>query len=160
MIKNANNIFKLITQGVYVISVNNGKQQNAFTAAWVMQVSFNPMLICFSINPHHYSYKLLSEGDVCCISVLNEQQQAIADHFGQSTNDKMAAYKWLKTETGSGALVESLAYFDCKVDHYSDAGDHKLVICEVIDAALLNPGQPLLYSITGDMDNSSELYKQ
>ena len=78
--------------------------------------------------------------------------------FGQSySTDKMAGYTWLETTTGAPALSDSLAYFDCQVDHYSDAGDHKLVICRVLDAAILNEGQPMLYSDTGDMDGSSKL---
>ena len=159
MIKNAEAVFKHITQGVYVISVNDGQQQNAFTAAWVMQVSFDPLLICFSINPEHYSFKLLQQGKVCCISVLNDEQYVEADHFGQSTcKDKMAGYKWRQTETGAPALAESLAYFDCRVDHFTEAGDHKIVVCNVIDAAVLNQGQPMLYSDTEEMDGSSELY--
>lgn len=160
MLKNAQAAFKHITQGVYVISVNNGQQTNAFTAAWVMQVSFDPPLICFSINPEHHSYQILQKGRVCCISVLNDEQYAVADHFGHSTNDKMAGFQWLKTETGAPALAESLAYFDCSVDHYSDAGDHKIVVCNVIDAAILNEGKPMVYSDTEDMDGSSELYEE
>ncbi len=159
MIKDAEAIFKHITQGVYVISVNNGEQQNAFTAAWVMQVSFNPLLICFSINPTHHSYSLLQQNGKCCISVLANDQYVTADHFGRSNiEDKMAGYSWLKTETQAPALADSLAYFDCRVDHYSDAGDHKLVICEVIDAAILNAGEPMLYNDTDNMDKSSALY--
>ena len=159
MIENADAVFKHLTQGVYVISVNNDQQQNAFTAAWVMQVSFDPLLICFSINPEHYSYKLLKQGGVCCISVLNNKQHQIADHFGQSNiKDKMAGYKWLKTESSAPALAESLAYFDCRVDHFSEAGDHEIVICNVIGAAILNAGEAMLYNDTGDMDGSSELY--
>ena len=158
MTDNASAIFKHITQGVYVISVNNGQERNAFTAAWVMQVSFDPLLICFSINPEHHSYALLQEGAACCISVLNNEQYIEAEHFGQSySTDKMSGYTWLETTTGAPALSDSLAYFDCQVDHYSDAGDHKLVICRVLDAAILNEGQPMLYSDTGDMDGSSKL---
>jgi len=55
--------------------------------------------------------------------------------------------------------AESLAYFDCRVDHFSEAGDHKIVVCKVVDAAILNQGQPMLYSDTEDMDGSSELYE-
>jgi len=160
MIKNSDVIFKHITHGVYVVSVNDGKQQNAFTAAWVMQVSFNPVLICFSINPEHRSCQLLQEGGICCISVLNNEQYIEADHFGQSNiKDKMAGFKWQQTETSAPALAESLAYFDCQVDHYSEAGDHTLVICKVIDAVILNEGEPMLYCDTADMDGSSKLYK-
>lgn len=160
MIENIEAIFKHITQGVYVISVTNEEQKNAFTAAWVMQVSFAPPLICFSINPEHHSYKILQEGGICCISVLNNEQYIEASHFGQSSDkDKMGDFQWLKTKTGSPALADSLAYFDCEVKHYADAGDHQLVICSVVDAAILNEGVPMLYSDTHDMDNSSELYK-
>ena len=70
----------------------------------------------------------------------------------------MAGYLWKQTETQAPALADSLAYFDCRVDHYSDAGDHKLVVCQVIDAAILNEGSPMLYASTGDMDKSSDLY--
>jgi len=160
MIENAEALFKHITQGVYVVSVSNGQEQNAFTAAWVMQVSFDPLSICFSINPEHHSYKLLKHGGVCCISVLNNEQYVEAAHFGRSSSkDKMADYKWKQTETGAPALAECLAYFDCRVDHFSEAGDHKIVVCSVIDGAILNKGQPMLYSDTEDMDSSRELYE-
>ncbi len=159
MIENAEAIFKRITQGVYIISVNNGEHQNAFTAAWVMQVSFDPLLICFSINPAHHSYSLLQQNGICCISVLENDQHEAAKHFGCSTiKDKMLGYSWLKTETQAPALADSLAYFDCRVEHYSEAGDHKLVICRVIDAAILKEGKPMLYNDTNNMDKSSTFY--
>jgi hypothetical protein len=64
----------------------------------------------------------------------------------------------LEAETGAPILSESLAYFDCRVSHYTDASDHKIAVCQVVAAATLNPGRPLLYSQTGDMDGSAELY--
>ncbi len=159
MIKNVQAVLKHISQGVYVISVKSQQQQNAFTAAWVMQVSFDPLLICFSINPEHHSYELLQEGGICCISVLNNEQYVEACNFGQSHHtDKMSEFQWLETKTGAPALADSLAYFDCRVDHFSDAGDHKIVVCHVIDAAVLNEGDPMLYRDTDNMDGSDELY--
>jgi flavin reductase (DIM6/NTAB) family NADH-FMN oxidoreductase RutF len=38
-----------------------------------------------------------------------------------------------------------------------DAGDHKIVVCQVVNAGYLQQGQPMLYSETGDMDGSSGL---
>ena len=48
-------LFRTLTQGVYVIGVAHGEERNAFTAAWVMQVSFDPLLLALSINPGHSS---------------------------------------------------------------------------------------------------------
>ncbi|MEY3881120.1 MAG: hypothetical protein RIQ94_1916 [Pseudomonadota bacterium] len=60
MSENIEALFKQISHGVYVIGVTDGTYQNAFTAAWVMQVSFNPLLLAISINPEHYNMPSLS----------------------------------------------------------------------------------------------------
>lgn len=159
MIENAETLLKQVSHGVYVIGVGVGERQNAFTAAWVMQVSFKPVLLAISINPEHYSYELLQERGVCTVNVLGQDQLAIAEHFGRSAKDKMTGFQWQQAETGAPVLAESLVYFDCQVSHYADAGDHKIAVCKVVDAAKLNPGRPLLYSQTGDMDGSAKLYQ-
>lgn len=158
MIENIDALVKRINHGVYVIGVGKGERQNAFTAAWVMQVSFEPLLLAISINSGHYSYRLLQESGVCSVNVLGQHQYAVAEHFGRSLPDKMKGYEWRTAETGAPVLSESLVYFDCEVSHYADAGDHKIAVCRVVAAAMLNQGRPMLYSQTGDMDGSSELY--
>ena len=151
---------QMLSQGVYVVGVVDGSETNAFTAAWVMQVSFAPVLLAISINPEHHSYRLLKKGGVCSVNVLSQQQMLLAEHFGRSgLEDKMAQGTWTATVTGAPVLQESLAYFDCKVRHEVAAGDHQLVICEVIDARQLNAGSPMLYSDTGAMDNSADYYE-
>ncbi|WP_432742133.1 flavin reductase family protein [Methylobacter sp. G7] len=158
MIEHAEMLVKQISHGVYVIGVGVGERQNAFTAAWVMQVSFDPLMLAISINPKHYSYQLLQESGVCTVNVLAQDQYALAEHFGRPAEAKMAGFQWKAAESGAPVLSESLAYFDCQVSHYADAGDHKIAVCKVVAAAKLNQGKPLLYSQTGDMDGSAELY--
>jgi flavin reductase (DIM6/NTAB) family NADH-FMN oxidoreductase RutF len=160
MLENASLLSKHITHGVYVISVANGAEQNAFTAAWVMQVSFNPPLLAFSINPGHYSYSLLKAGGVCTVNVLGQEHLAIAAHFGQAgVKEKMSKFRWQTGKTAAPVLCDCLAYFDCKLSHFTDAGDHKIAVCGVIAASELTTGWPLLYSQTGNMDGGSELYE-
>lgn len=153
-----NELFKQLSHGVYVIAVSDGVHQNAFTAAWVMQVSFNPPMLAIGINSESYSYKLLQTGGVCTVNVLAEHQLDIAEHFGQSSPDKMTGFNWQSGLSTVPILIDSLAYFDCQVSHYTDAGDHKIVICKVLAGEILRQGKPMLYSQTGDMDGSSELY--
>lgn len=152
-------VFKKLTHGVYVIGVSDCNEQNAFTAAWVTQVSFAPPMLAFSINPEHYSYRLLLAGKVCTVNILGQDHLDIAAHFGTSgVREKMAAYRWQKGATVAPVLSDALAYFDCRLSHFADAGDHKIAVCEVIASAELNSGWPLLYWQTGAMDNSEQLY--
>lgn len=161
MPENPAELFKQISLGVYVIGVSDGERRNAFTAAWVMQASFNPPLLAISINLNNYSYQLLQAGGVCAVSVLGQDQAAVAEHFARSgLNDKMADFQWQTAKTGAPILSAGLAYFDCAVSHYSDAGDHKIAVCKVLAAGKLNRGEPLLYQQTADMDGSSKIYRK
>lgn len=48
-------LFRRLTQGVYVVGVSAGDARNAFTAAWVMQASFDPLLLALSIGARQSS---------------------------------------------------------------------------------------------------------
>ena len=80
-------LFQRLTQGVYVVGVAHGEARNAFTAAWVMQVSFDPLLLALSINPHHSSYGLLKEGRAFSINVLKKSQLDLAGYYGRPTKN-------------------------------------------------------------------------
>ena len=93
MVEPIGDLCKLISHGVYVVGVSDGRHRNAFTAAWVIQVSFNPVMLALSINPEHYSYQLLKAGGVCSVNVLGRDQLGVAEHFGRSTPDKMVGFE-------------------------------------------------------------------
>ena len=76
-------LFQRLTQGVYVVGVAHGEVRNAFTAAWVMQVSFDPLLLALSINPHHSSYGLLKKSRAFSVNVLKKGQLELAAHYGR-----------------------------------------------------------------------------
>jgi flavin reductase (DIM6/NTAB) family NADH-FMN oxidoreductase RutF len=129
-----------------------------------MQVSFSPLLVAISINPEHESYKLLGSGRVFAISVLREQQEALAKHFGTQsgrTVDKLASIAWRPGKTGAPLLADALAHFDCQMVSDIEAGDHRIVMGRVVDGAIVGPaGRPLIYAQTGDLDMSAGLYPQ
>ena len=94
-------LFRRLTQGVYLVGVAHGAVRNAFTAAWVMQVSFDPLLLTLSINPHHSSYRLLKEGRAFSVNVLKKGQLDLADRYGQpACADKLAGTEWTTDRTG------------------------------------------------------------
>ena len=153
-------LFRHLTQGVYVVGVAHGEVRNAFTAAWVMQVSFDPLLLAVSIDPHHSSYGLLKEGRAFSVNVLKKGQLELAAHYGRSVGpDKLALMEWTTGRIGAPLLLESLAWFECRVVGEHLAGDHVLVLGKVIDGKLLDSkAEPMTYRETGAMDGASALF--
>ena len=91
-------LFQRLTQGVYVVGVAHGEVRNAFTAAWVMQVSFEPLLLALSINPHNSSYRLLQDGRAFSVNVLKRGQLDLAEHYGRPARaDKLAGRSGRRT---------------------------------------------------------------
>jgi flavin reductase (DIM6/NTAB) family NADH-FMN oxidoreductase RutF len=154
-------VFRRVSQGVYVIGVSDGQVHKAFTAAWVMQVSFDPLLLALSINPRHSSFAVLKRGGVFSVNVLGAAQIDLAKHFGQPapSGNKLAGIDWSARKTGAPVLNEALAYVDCEVVALYPAGDHQLVVGRVVQAELLDAdGAPLLYRKVSDIDGSEGLF--
>lgn len=155
-------LFRRLSYGVYVVGVADGKRRNAFTAAWVMQTSFEPLLLALSINQEHASYPVLQAGRGFTVNVLKQGQQDLARRFGTRSGrdeDKLAGIRWRPGRTGAPILEEALAYFDCELSGGMPAGDHELVLGRVTGGKVLDRNAaPLTYADTGDMDGSSALY--
>ena len=108
-------LFRRLSAGVYVVGVAQGERRNAFTAAWVSQVSFDPLLLVLSVNPEHASYPLLVGGGGFSVNVLAKEQLPLARHFGTQSGrevDKLAGIPWRPGRTGSPILTEAAAYFE------------------------------------------------
>lgn len=155
-------LFHRLSYGVYVVGVSAGDRNDGFTAAWVMQASFDPLLLALSINPNNASYELLHAGGGFTVNVLKQGQLELARRFGTRSGrneNKLAGIRWRPGRTGAPILEEGLGYFDCELRGRHRAGDHELVLGRVADGRILDPAAaPLTYADTGDMDGSTDLY--
>jgi 3-hydroxy-9,10-secoandrosta-1,3,5(10)-triene-9,17-dione monooxygenase reductase component len=48
--------------------------------------------------------------------------------------------------TGAPILREAFAYLDCRIRTMIDAGDHRLILAEVLAGAVRQPGEPMTYT--------------
>jgi len=155
-------LFRRLTNGVYVVGVADGERRDAFTAAWITQVSFDPLQLALSINPEHASYPILIAAGVFAVSVLSEGQIELARHFGTQSGravDKLAGQHWQAALGGAPVLLDALAYLECRVAGRHSAGDHEIVLGQVVGGRVLDPkAAPLRYAETGNLDGSAELY--
>jgi flavin reductase (DIM6/NTAB) family NADH-FMN oxidoreductase RutF len=155
-------LFHRLTAGVYVIGVAHGDRRNAFTAAWLTQVSFDPLLLALSVNPGHASWPLMQGGGGFTVNVLAREQLSLARHFGtQSAReaDKLAPIPWRPAPAGAPILDGVVAWLECRVQQHVTAGDHEIVLARPVAGELLRPdAHPLVYADTGELDGSRELF--
>ena len=134
-------LFRRLSTGVYVVGAAHGSVRNAFTAAWIMQVSYEPLLLALSINPHHATYPLVHASRAFSVSVLKSGALDLARRFGTRSGrdgDKLAGVAWRPGMSGAPVLDDALAYFDCEVARSLPAGDHELIVARVIDGHILD----------------------
>jgi flavin reductase (DIM6/NTAB) family NADH-FMN oxidoreductase RutF len=155
-------LFRRLSVGVYVVGVAHGGRRNAFTAAWVTQASFDPLLLALSLNPQNASAPLMHASGTFTVSVLKRGQTELARRFGTRSGrdeDKLADVRWEQGRGGAPVLSDALAYLDCELTGSAPAGDHEIIVARVVGGRLLDPeAVPLLYAETGDMDGSGALY--
>jgi flavin reductase (DIM6/NTAB) family NADH-FMN oxidoreductase RutF len=141
--------FTSLVHGVYVVTTRVGDKINGMTAAWVSQVSLNPLMIMVSIAPPRYTHTLIQESGSFAVNVLTRDQVELAKRFGYKSGrkiDKFAGLETLPAPSGAPILPQAYAYFDLKLVHTFPAGDHSLFVGQVEDAKILHPkSSPLIF---------------
>lgn len=155
-------LFRRLTHGVYIVGTADGARCGAFTAAWIMQASFDPPVLALSVNPGNTSYSVLIAGGSFTVNVLKQGQLELARRFGKFSGravDRLSSVRWRPGRGGAPILHEALAFFDCDVIAELPAGDHRLILGRVVAGAIQDAAAtPMQYADTGDMDGSSRLY--
>src|SRR5688572_16091080 len=127
-------LFRRLTTGVYIVTATHDGQSDGFTAAWVTQVAFEPLLLALSVNPRNLTWSLMQRSHRFVINVLKADQQDLARHFGTVSGretDKMAGERVMTPDEGAIVLAEVAAWLHCRLEQQMTAGDHVVVIARV-----------------------------
>ncbi len=131
--------------GVTVVTTINregtavGITVNSFTS-----VSLEPPLVLWNLNVHSAKHAAFDDTDYFAVNVLSIDQLDWALAFAQPGGDQFAG---LETETGAGGvplLPGCIAYFECRTVHRYRAGDHEMLVGEVLSYRDVG-GEPLLF---------------
>jgi flavin reductase (DIM6/NTAB) family NADH-FMN oxidoreductase RutF len=87
-------------------------------------------------------------GATFTVNVLEANQSEMIAHFGKGFTLGQPAFEGLEIERPGGTppvLSEALAYLECRVTGRCSAGDHELIVGEVVNGRVLNEGQPMVH---------------
>ncbi len=139
-------VFRRHAAGVAVITARGASGPVGFTATSLSSVSAEPPLLTFGVGTGASSWPALSEAEHVGVHILGEHQQELAATFARSGADRFAAPTgWRTGPEGVPVLDDVLAWLVCRVVARVPAGDHRIVVAEVVVGDPSGAGRPLLY---------------
>ena len=145
------NILRSIPYGLYVIGVKDGDSHHAFTGSWFSQCSMKPPRVMLGVRHGTHSLEMLKHGRVFSVNWLAKQDKKILEQFFKPTpsnGNRFGDLTYQLKKTGTPIMDDALAYLECEVKHIYDAGDHSIVIGEVVNAEVLRDEAPLIMNDT------------
>ncbi len=131
--------------GVTVVTcVDSSGSPLGFTANSFTSVSLSPPLVIACLSKNSYNIESYKHTSFFAVNILNEQQQQISDIFSKPIEDRFSQIDWSLSHSSNPIIQDALASFDCKIVNVIEAGDHIMLMGEVIDFEV-SSGSPLGY---------------
>jgi flavin reductase (DIM6/NTAB) family NADH-FMN oxidoreductase RutF len=142
-------LFRSMSNGVYVVTVDDKGQINGVTTPWVTQLSYDPLMVMAAISPMRKCHEMITNSGQFALNILASVQVDVASRFALTTGreiDKFEGVVPQRTAAGNPLLSGVFAYVDCDLVKTVAVGDHSLFVGEVIGAEILDSTlSPLMF---------------
>lgn len=108
-------------------------------------VSLNPPLVLWSLGVYSSSLTVFQNASHFTVHVLGASQQALANKFAKSSEDKFAGVDWTPGLGNAPVLAESVANFQCRSVNRYYGGDH-VIFLGAVEAYAYNASEALLFA--------------
>lgn len=131
--------------GVTVVAGSEDGHPVGFTCQAFVSLSVDPPFVAVAPARTSTSWPRIARAGRFCVNVLADHQEKLCRTFAVSGGDKFEGVDWRPAPvTGSPVIDGSIAWVDCEVALVHDAGDHELIIGQVLDLGTAE-GFPLLF---------------
>ena len=132
--------------GVTVLTAFTPHGPAGLAANSVTSVSLDPPLVLFCPARTSETWPSLREAGSFCVNVMAGGHAEVTRRFAQKGIDRFAGVPWVPRPTGPG-LVDAVAWVECRLRQEHDAGDHTIVVADVlaIESAGEEERLPLLF---------------
>ena len=134
--------------GLTVVTSVDHQGPVGFTCQAFMSLSLEPPLVAIAPGRSSTSWPRIAPTGMFCANVMSEDQEALCRDFavsGADTVDKFSGVGWSPGPGGAPVLEGALAWVVCRIAQVHEAGDHELVVGEVLDLGVDHGGRPLIF---------------
>lgn len=131
--------------GVTILTVLDAEgAPRGMTASSFTSVSLDPPLVLVCVDHRATVMEHLRRCEHFGINILSEGQHELSARFARRGEDRFEAVEWHPGHHGVPLIPGVLAWFECAIRRMVDAGDHAILIAEVLRAEYRD-GRPLVY---------------
>ncbi len=135
--------------GVTVVTVLDADgSPHGMTASSFTSVSLDPPLVLVCVDHRAKVLEHLRGTEHLAINVLSEDQHHLSAHFARRGQNRFDGIEWVAGQTGAPLIPGVLASLECRMHRLVDAGDHAILIAEVLGVSR-REGRPLVYYSSG-----------
>ncbi|MDD4290966.1 MAG: flavin reductase [Clostridia bacterium] len=143
-------LFKL-GYGLYVITSNDGKQDNGMICNTVSQVADNPQRIAVTINKANYTYHIVKQKGIMNVNCLSvEAPFKVFEAFGFRSGRNVNKFENCNPVRSDNGLVILPKYINAaislKVEQYVDLGSHGMFICSITESRVMSNKDTMTYT--------------
>jgi flavin reductase (DIM6/NTAB) family NADH-FMN oxidoreductase RutF len=146
-------VLRMFTYGLYAVMAKHGDQVSGMTVNWITQASFEPPMLVVAVELDSHSRTVIEASGAFSVNIFESGQRELAGMLGRSLArkpEKLDGLAWSPgPTTGSPLLEAGLGWVECSVRGSLMAGDHILILAEVVDVGLNREGTPLTMAETG-----------
>jgi len=131
-------ILQQFPYGLYAVTVAHGGEEHGMTANWVTQASFDPPMLAVAIENRSKTIGMIRDARRFAVNLLQHTQRDLAAKLGRTSDQAPQKLKGLKTKPvgSTPVLADALGWLVCRLVATLPAGDHTLVLGEVVEAGL------------------------
>lgn len=144
-----------IGYGLYVVTSNDGKNDNGLIVNTVTQVTNTPNRIAVTINKDNYSHHIIKQSgkmNINCLSV--DAPFSIFETFGFKSGrntDKFKGMEIMRSDNGLIFLPRHInSFMSLVVEQYVDLDTHGMFICSITEARVMSSLETMTYTYYQD----------
>jgi flavin reductase (DIM6/NTAB) family NADH-FMN oxidoreductase RutF len=138
--------------GVTVMTTTAGERMHGMTVSAFASVSLEPMLILVSVERSTIMHRLVLESGAFAINILGARSEATARFFADNARLSVPEFReggYRLGTTGSPLLDEATGFIEATVHGTHEAGDHTIVVGQVVALDIVSEEPPLVYYRSG-----------
>lgn len=148
----AREVLSRMPYGLYIAASHDGEKAVGMIVTWVSQVSFFPQLVAIALENESPLKLCIERSGYFSLNLLPAGGKKLAASFlrpGKVTPTTLNGRPFEPGPHGSPFLSEASASVECRLTSRHEAGDHTIMMGEVVEAKTRKGGEILSMGETG-----------